>query len=154
MLLVPRDLVKGSPSSPEAYRAIGERFARRDGREIVTDRRTLHAYVNRGIWFADCPRCNNGIIIHPGWAYAVCLGKGCYREFTSIEVPVEWPEIEQVLEERPVVNQHWLCGPQRTKWQGRGVLTLVSETVEELRAENAARLTKDVEIPLVAEDVA
>lgn len=136
-LLGPRDLLKGSPATPEAYRALVQRQAQRVGRELVDHPGTLHAYVNRGRWLADCPYCNNGILIHPEWSEAVCPGRGCYRVFSSIEIPADWGAIEAELVKRPMLNQHWLCAAQRTKWFGNG-MALPAETVDELIAETQA----------------
>jgi hypothetical protein len=134
-LLGPRDLLRGAPATPEAYRALLAAKARRVGRQVRIHAGTLQAYVNRGRWVADCLNCSNGILIHPEWPEASCLGTGCFYVFTSIAVPTEWRRIEAVLLKRPMRYQHWLCAAQRTKWFGRGT-TLPDETVDELTAEN------------------
>lgn len=119
-LLVPRDHLKARPANESEYLAAAEKRAALAGRDVIEDERTLVAYVNHGMWVADCHYCNSGIAIHPEWGVAACLGLGCHRVYRSIEIPPEWQEIEAVLIERPMRNQHWLT----------------SESVEKLVEEN------------------
>jgi len=141
-LLGPRDVLRGHPTSADDMRNLVIARARKVGRSVIIDARTLQAYVNAGRWVADCPHCNSGIAIHPEWTFASCLG--CLRTFADIAIPAEWKEIEAVLVERPMQHQHWLCSAQRTKWVGRGLVDMPAETVEELGAENAEKLDRGI----------
>jgi hypothetical protein len=142
-LLGPRDVLRGHPASADDMRTLVVARARQVGRSVTVDARTLQAYVNAGIWVADCPHCNSGIAIHPEWSFASCLG--CLRTFADIAIPTDWKDIEAVLVERPQQNQHWLCAAQRTKWVGRSLVDMPAETVEELDTENAEKLDRGIE---------
>lgn len=74
------------------------------------DAQSLVAYVNLGRWVADCPECNNGIMVHPdrhGW----CCNCG-NSTVGGLSRRVRWPadifRIEAVLEMRPApANRNW-----------------------------------------------
>jgi hypothetical protein len=90
----------------------------------------LQAYVNRGMWIAECP-CRNAIALEPcgnakidgvdwpqrrdGWRCNVC------GVFHAIAMPPQRGEIEALLDLRPVQQRNWY-------WH---------ETVADLRIENA-----------------
>ncbi len=122
-LMTPRDHIVGHPDTPDAFVAVGARRSARRGRTVRADGRALVAYVSRGCWVADCPACHAGIAIDPEWSVAQCLGDGCFRTYTRVTVPANWRDIEDALDVRPRLEQHW----QPT------------ESVESLRAWNETR---------------
>jgi hypothetical protein len=65
---------------------------------------TLAAYVNDGRWVADCPECNAGISVWPGWKPR-CFG--CGAVYAGAEFPAESEAIESVLVLRRHENQNW-----------------------------------------------
>jgi len=104
-LLGPQQILSRHPADTSAYRERVIAKARRVGMPVQVDGRTLTAYVNEGRWVADCPHCFAGISIHPEWDFAACLE--CCRTYRSVTLPVTWPDIEAVLDVRPVRYQHW-----------------------------------------------
>lgn len=62
------------------------------------------AYVSEGRWVADCPECNAGISVAPGWK-ACCYG--CGATFAGAKFPRNWEAIEAKLERLPVREQDW-----------------------------------------------
>ena len=119
-LLRPADVIRAR--TVEAYLVKARARAVKQGRDTRVDGRTLVPFVSEGRWVADCPGCRAGIVLHPEWGFAACLGRGCHRTYTSIAMPAEWRAIEAVLEERDLLNQNMLPG----------------ETLEDLRRENLA----------------
>lgn len=74
---------------------------------------TIHAYVNHGRWIAECPDCRNAQLACRTDKRFLC------NECGNIAVgglwrPVEWPAnvqaVENLLENRPLVNQNWAPG--------------------------------------------
>lgn len=137
----PHQVFHGTVPTVDAYRALLVNTARVRNLPVVIDRARLVAYVNKGNWCADCPNCDAGISIHPGWDFAACLE--CCHSFTEIVLPSEFREIEEVLEKRPLRNQHWLSAEQRKKWEGFDRIDLPAETVEDLKAENEKHLVEE-----------
>jgi hypothetical protein len=88
------------------------------------------AYVNRGMWIAEC-KCKNAIALMP-IAGAVIEGISWPQDTTvfrcqcgiasAVIMPVERDEIEALLIKRPEVSRNW--------W--------AHETIADLRLENAA----------------
>jgi hypothetical protein len=113
--------------TPDELLARVERRAVHDGTRTRADVRTLVAYLNHGRWIADCPNCMNGIVLHPEWPRIGCLGDGCYRTFVSIEMPANWREIEEAVQDRRVDKRNWFPG----------------ESLERLRAENMLNRVRD-----------
>lgn len=140
-LLVPRDHIRTHPATPGEFLAYMASRARRRGRELVEDPRTVSAYVDRGRWVADCPHCNGGIAIHPEWQVAPC--GTCLRVYRRVTVPARWQDIEAVLMARPMLHQNWHSADVRTRraaLSGRdGRVALPDETLAELVAENLER---------------
>lgn len=109
-------------------------------RPIVPADDVLRAYVSAGRWVADCPFCGAGVALERDWTEGLCFG--CGRLYTELDWPGEADEIERVLRARPYPgNRTWLRAgnraldalPEGDRRRLRG------ETLDDLRAENAAR---------------
>ena len=101
----------------------------------------VQVYLNHGRWVIDCPVCNSGLMAKD--SFMVCVA--CYPNLMSKHessrlravkvatmqgnlLELNWPdnkyEIDEVVKDRPVVNQNWKPNE--------------GNTMESMRAENAA----------------
>lgn len=110
----------------------------RTGQLVVWDSTFARAYVYNGQWIAECPqKCGGAELLMSGpdrkdvfyCSYCTCMA-------TSIQWPPNADEIMDVLNRRPL--------PHNRNWYPEGHVTALAagvrdgETIEELRAENAA----------------
>lgn len=115
-----------------------EEYATRQRQEIAKGRANLpalnwrnpwpspdkaKAFISGGRWVVACTTsgCANAPLTHPDWKVARCFECGAVYE--DVEFPEQIAEISALLVKRPYpANRNWTPG----------------ESVEELRAENAA----------------
>lgn len=92
------------------------------------------ARISEGRWLFDClgtPECNSGVAVMPDWPEARCMGLGCGRVYTNIQIPSERKEIEAALIARPYqVTRNWDPG--------------LNETAADLVTENLTQLADEV----------
>lgn len=109
----------------------------RTGQLVVWETTYAQAYVNNGMWIADCPQqCGSAEQLMDGpdrKDYFFCSYCKCMA--TSVHWPPDADEIMEILERRPLPhNRNW--------WPEGHKLAIAAgcrdgETLEELRAENA-----------------
>lgn len=74
--------------------------------EIVIDTPVV-ARIEHNRWLLDC-QCGSGVAVTPGWSEARCLGLGCGRVYTNIQIPSDIEEIERELKARPNhIDRNW-----------------------------------------------
>lgn len=78
----------------------------------------LVARVNHNRWLANCPFCDSGIALTPGWNEGRCFE--CGAVYKHVLFPDDPAAIAQALEARPLKHRNWFP----------------HETVAVLRAEN------------------
>ena len=112
-------------SSLEDLPKIHAGLATREGYTVHASDARLEPYVNVGRWVADCP-CGAGVALTPGDGRAWCFQ--CGAVFSAVAWPKNAATIDRLLSARPVErNRNWRA----------------SETVEDLRAQNAEHGVKE-----------
>lgn len=81
------------------------------------DDNAVEAFVERGMWMAQCPKCNSAQVTSPADPRFICVGDptGCGNYYVGGKtVPVKWPKnreaIEAALITRPQLFRNWRPG--------------------------------------------
>jgi ribosomal protein L37AE/L43A len=94
---------------------------------------TIAAFISHGQWFANCPGCNDALVINLDelvYMCSVCGNVGNAGQWLRITVPANWQAIEAELLRRPWNGRNPAHAVNRNWTPGESVATLKQENAD------------------------
>lgn len=96
--------------TPRVYREAHAEWLRQRRLVAHDSSASVHMYVNRGRWVADCPECRAGVSTGRRWTEARCFGCGAVYAGPQVVWPPDFDALERALLERFPVNRNTVPG--------------------------------------------